>query len=195
MARGLLSGGVLHLKFNLNCGDLACDGQDGEQDSHHFDARHHDAPPILRNSRILGSFVALVIARRFLIALGEPPGRPRVFLYIGQSRQGTPLQPEPAVTMGSVEAADEAIFPRLRRRDPVALEMLVREYGTPLRRAGYLYLGRADAAEDVTQETFIAAWDQAPRAAEDTQLRPWLFGILFNRCRDSGIVSPGRGES
>jgi RNA polymerase sigma-70 factor, ECF subfamily len=85
--------------------------------------------------------------------------------------------------MGSVEAADEGIFPRLRRRESATLEALVQEYGTPLRRAAYLYLGRLDAAEDVTQETFIAAWDQAPWAAEDTQLRPWLFGILFNRCR------------
>ncbi len=85
--------------------------------------------------------------------------------------------------MGSGEAADEGIFPRLRRREPAALEALVRQYGPALRRAAYLYLGRADAAEDVTQETFIAAWDQAPRAADDTQVRPWLFGILLNRCR------------
>jgi RNA polymerase sigma-70 factor (ECF subfamily) len=85
--------------------------------------------------------------------------------------------------MGSGEAADEGIFPRLRRREPAALEVLVRQYGPALRRAAYLFLGRVDAAEDVTQETFIAAWDRAPRAAVDTQVRPWLFGILFNRCR------------
>ncbi len=78
---------------------------------------------------------------------------------------------------------EEGLFPRLRRRDPAALAVLVREYEAPLRRAAYLYLGRADAAEDVTQETFIAAWDQAGRAAADTQLRAWLFAILFNRCR------------
>jgi RNA polymerase sigma-70 factor (ECF subfamily) len=85
--------------------------------------------------------------------------------------------------MGSGEAADEGIFPRLRRREPAALEALVRQYGPALRRAAYLYLGRAEAAEDVTQETFIAAWDRACRSAVDTQVRPWLFGILFNRCR------------
>jgi RNA polymerase sigma-70 factor (ECF subfamily) len=85
--------------------------------------------------------------------------------------------------MGSAGQADQAIFGRLRRREPAGLEMLVGQYGASLRRASYLYLGRADAAEDVTQETFIAAWDQAARAAGDTQLRPWLFGILFNRCR------------
>ncbi len=75
------------------------------------------------------------------------------------------------------------LFAGLRRRDPAALEVLVREYEVPLRRAAYLYLGRADAAEDMTQETFIAAWDRAGRAAGDTQVRAWLFGILLNRCR------------
>ena len=85
--------------------------------------------------------------------------------------------------MGAAAAADEGLFPRLRRHDPAALEALVYLYETALQRAAYLYLGRADVAEDVTQETLVAAWDQAARAAGDTKIRPWLFGILFNRCR------------
>ena len=98
-------------------------------------------------------------------------------------RQDAPLQPGQTITMGSAAVADETIFRRLRRREPAALASLVQQYEAALQRAAYLYLGRRDAAEDMTQETFIAAWDQASRAAEDTWLQPWLFGILFNRCR------------
>jgi RNA polymerase sigma-70 factor (ECF subfamily) len=46
-----------------------------------------------------------------------------------------------------------------------------------------LYLGDTHAAEDVCQETLLAAWNAAGRTNGRTPLRPWLFGILFNQCR------------
>jgi RNA polymerase sigma-70 factor (ECF subfamily) len=78
---------------------------------------------------------------------------------------------------------ERELFGRLRRRQREALGRLVREYGPALVRAAYLYLGDRHAAEDVAQDTLIAAWDTAKRARPETKLRPWLFGILFNRCR------------
>ena len=50
-------------------------------------------------------------------------------------------------------------------------------------RAAYLYLGDSDAAEDIVQETFIAAWDSAKKISKSESLRPWLFGVLMNKCR------------
>ena len=49
--------------------------------------------------------------------------------------------------------------------------------------AAHAYLGNAHDAEDIAQETLMSAWDGARRASPGTKLRPWLFGILFNRCR------------
>jgi RNA polymerase sigma factor (sigma-70 family) len=81
------------------------------------------------------------------------------------------------------EASECALLRQLRLRDREGLERVVRRYSAALVRAAYLHLGDAHAAEDMTQETFIAAWDAARRARPQTHLRSWLFGILFNRCR------------
>ena len=78
---------------------------------------------------------------------------------------------------------DEELLQRLRLRDRDALRDLAERYGQALTRAAYLYLGDAHAGEDVAQETLIAAWDGARRAREGTQLRAWIFGILFNQAR------------
>lgn len=78
---------------------------------------------------------------------------------------------------------DLQLLQRLRRRDRASLQDLIERYGTALARAAYLHLGDDHAAEDVAQETLIAAWDRARRAWPETRLRPWLFAILFNQCR------------
>jgi len=78
---------------------------------------------------------------------------------------------------------DEELLERLRLRDRDALGDLAERYGRALTRAGYLYLGDVHAAEDVAQETLIATWDGTKRAREGTQLRAWIFGMLFNQAR------------
>ena len=84
---------------------------------------------------------------------------------------------------GDFAELERELLESLRKRDRAALERLVDRFGPQLTRAAYLHLGDAHAAEDVTQETLVAAWDGAPRCRDETRLRPWLFGILFNRCR------------
>jgi RNA polymerase sigma factor (sigma-70 family) len=46
-------------------------------------------------------------------------------------------------------------------------------------------LGNAQAAEDATQETFIALAKQARRLRAETVLPAWLFTVALARCRDS----------
>ena len=78
---------------------------------------------------------------------------------------------------------EQDVVQRLRLRQRPALGELASRFGIQLKKIAYIQLGDLDAAEDVAQETLIAAWDAAKRSGENTQLRPWLFGILFNQCR------------
>jgi RNA polymerase sigma-70 factor (ECF subfamily) len=81
------------------------------------------------------------------------------------------------------EKVELELLQRLRRRDQDALGQLSGHFGPSLMRAAFLFLNDRDAAEDMTQETLIAAWDGTARMDSEIRLRPWLFGILFNRCR------------
>lgn len=79
-------------------------------------------------------------------------------------------------------AHDAQLLEGLRQRQPNALAATVQRHGATLMRAAFLYLRDGHSAEDAVQETFLAAWDSAPRAGPATSLRPWLLGILANRC-------------
>lgn len=78
---------------------------------------------------------------------------------------------------------DSGLLEGLRRHREEALEVLIELYGSALTRAAYAYLSDRSAADDIVQETFIAAWDGAHRTSDATKVRSWLFGILFNRMR------------
>lgn len=78
---------------------------------------------------------------------------------------------------------DDACLRGLREGREEALDTVVRRYGNALARTAWLLLRDVMAAEDAAQQALVAAWHGARRAAPDTSLRPWLFGILFNVCR------------
>jgi len=84
---------------------------------------------------------------------------------------------------GGIDPQGASVLRKLRARDRSALGDLSERFGPALARAAFLYLGDADLAADAAQETLIAAWDGARRTGESTRLRPWIFGILFNRAR------------
>lgn len=85
--------------------------------------------------------------------------------------------------MGVPETGSD-LLSRLRRRDRTALRELAVDHGSALTRVAYLHLGDAHAAEDAAQETLLAAWRAARRTSDRTTLRPWLYGILVNICRN-----------
>ncbi|MDO8835758.1 MAG: sigma-70 family RNA polymerase sigma factor [Vicinamibacterales bacterium] len=65
--------------------------------------------------------------------------------------------------------------------DPVALEFLqtaLVHHRTVLRVSRYLARDRA-VAEDLTQETFLKAWQSFQRFQRGTNCRAWLVGILY----------------
>ena len=64
--------------------------------------------------------------------------------------------------------------------DAAAWEPLVLAHQEAVFRLIYLFLGDADEAEDVAQETFLRAWKHLKRFDATRPLRPWLLSIASN---------------
>lgn len=74
---------------------------------------------------------------------------------------------------------------RLARRDPDAAAEMVREYAEIVYRFIYHQVGGVmEDAEDLTQETFLAALQSAHRFRGDSRLRTWLFRIAAHKIAD-----------
>jgi RNA polymerase sigma-70 factor (ECF subfamily) len=72
---------------------------------------------------------------------------------------------------------------RAKARDREAFEMLVEQNAHDTYRLAAAIVGSADAA-DVTQETFVAAWQQLPRLRDAGSFAAWLRRICVNRSRN-----------
>jgi RNA polymerase sigma-70 factor (ECF subfamily) len=81
-------------------------------------------------------------------------------------------------------ATDEALAARFQQGDALAFEELVARYHRPVYHFAYRLLGRAEDADDATQDVFIQVYGALPRARLDLPLRPWLYRIARNRCLD-----------
>jgi RNA polymerase sigma-70 factor (ECF subfamily) len=74
---------------------------------------------------------------------------------------------------------------RLASGDPEAVEELVRLYADDVYRFVYNQVGgSAQDAEDVVQETFVAALKAIRRFKGDSKLRTWLFSIAAHKAID-----------
>jgi RNA polymerase sigma-70 factor (ECF subfamily) len=62
-----------------------------------------------------------------------------------------------------------------------AFHEIVDQYGNDLYRLAVSLLGNPDDAEDVLQETFLAAFEQLDRFEGRSALKTWLIGILVRR--------------
>jgi RNA polymerase sigma-70 factor (ECF subfamily) len=75
---------------------------------------------------------------------------------------------------------------RLRRRDPAAVEAVVRRHSGDLFN-GALALGlRENAAEELVADTFAAFLDAAPRFEGRSTVKTFLFGILYRKAMERG---------
>lgn len=61
--------------------------------------------------------------------------------------------------------------------------MLVERHAADVYRLAAAVVGRVDA-RDVTQETFVAAWQEVPRLRNADAFAPWLRRICINRSRN-----------
>lgn len=78
------------------------------------------------------------------------------------------------VAFPNVERAD---LERFQRREPEAVRVLYREYGRLVYAVAHRVLGRADLAEEATQQTFVRAWQAADRIDVERDPAPWLATI------------------
>jgi RNA polymerase sigma-70 factor, ECF subfamily len=69
-----------------------------------------------------------------------------------------------------------------QRGDLIAFELLVRRYGTPAYRVALRILGNPTDAEDVTQDSFLQAWQALPTLRDRRLFSTWLYRIVTNRC-------------
>ena len=69
------------------------------------------------------------------------------------------------------------VLAAFQRRDPDAVREMYRAYGRLVYAVTHRVLGRADLAEEATQQTFIQAWQAADRLDADRDPAPWLATI------------------
>src|SRR5437764_3175223 len=82
------------------------------------------------------------------------------------------------------------VLERARSGDEDAFRELVEPFRSELQFHCYRILGSVQDAEDLLQETLLAAWRGLDRFEGRASVRSWLYRIATNRClntlRDSG---------
>jgi RNA polymerase sigma-70 factor (ECF subfamily) len=73
---------------------------------------------------------------------------------------------------------------RAREGDSTAFEAIYSRYERRIYAFVYRLMGNAEDAYDLTQDTFIKAYQALPRTAPDLNLSAWLHRIASNACMD-----------
>jgi len=77
---------------------------------------------------------------------------------------------------------ETAVLTRARAGDEEAFRSLVEPYGRELQLHCYRILGSLQDAEDLLQETLLAAWRGLDKFEGRASMRSWLYRIATNRC-------------
>lgn len=77
-----------------------------------------------------------------------------------------------------------ALLQRVRAGDELAWEAFVRQHQGRIFGLAYHYLGHAEDARDVAQETFVHIYRNLHCLPEEPGLRPWTLCITRNLCMD-----------
>jgi RNA polymerase sigma-70 factor (ECF subfamily) len=84
------------------------------------------------------------------------------------------------MSVDEMPGTDSSLLTAARRGDEAAFLDLYHRYRTPLFRFAWRLTGSTAAAEDVTQECFLAILSGASFDSRQGALRPYLFGITRN---------------
>jgi RNA polymerase sigma-70 factor, ECF subfamily len=84
-----------------------------------------------------------------------------------------------------VRAAPEDVFlEKLRRGDAAAYEQLVAEYSGDVYALLFRLTSDSEEARDLTQETFLRAFQSIKRFRGDASLKTWIYRIAINQARN-----------
>ncbi|HZO91625.1 MAG TPA: RNA polymerase sigma factor [Chthonomonadaceae bacterium] len=83
-----------------------------------------------------------------------------------------------------LDPGDEILLRRSAQGDERAFVQLVRRYRQALVRYVRSRIGHPDDAEDVLQETLLAAWVGLHQLRDPTSVRAWLLQVAHHRCQD-----------
>jgi RNA polymerase sigma-70 factor (ECF subfamily) len=84
-----------------------------------------------------------------------------------------------------VTSATERILARARAGEDDAFRELTGPYRRELQLHCYRILGSTQDAEDLVQETLLAAWRGLDQFNDQASIRTWLYRIATNRCIDA----------
>jgi RNA polymerase sigma-70 factor (ECF subfamily) len=91
-------------------------------------------------------------------------------------------RPQPAPSPEPLGQLEEgALVERVRARDPLAFDELVRRYVRRAFAVAYHVMQHREDAEDLVQDAFIAVLEQIDRFEPGRSFAPWFFRVLVNR--------------
>jgi RNA polymerase sigma-70 factor (ECF subfamily) len=93
--------------------------------------------------------------------------------------------PSPATPATRADGAERVLLARVRAGDTAAFGEIFDQYQTPLVNYLYRVVGDWELAADLTQDTFLKAYQALPRTEEGLQLAPWLYRIATNTALDT----------
>jgi RNA polymerase sigma-70 factor (ECF subfamily) len=95
------------------------------------------------------------------------------------------LERRPASHSGSLMNSSEDLISRSRAGDQEAFRLIFERYARPVLSFIYDLVGQRDLAEELTQETFVRAYNSLNNVRDETKLASWLFGIGRNVAREA----------
>lgn len=79
---------------------------------------------------------------------------------------------------------DAAVIERARSGDAEAFVLIYEQYSPQIHRYVYRLIGNLELADDITQETFLKAFQGIAKIANDSNVGAWLYRIASNACFD-----------
>jgi RNA polymerase sigma-70 factor, ECF subfamily len=93
------------------------------------------------------------------------------------------------------EPSDAQLVARSLAQDQEAFGQLIDRHAAVIVNLGYRMVGNRTEAEDLAQETFLAAYKALSTFRADSKFSTWLYRIATNKCKDwLRVKRPGQGQ-
>jgi RNA polymerase sigma-70 factor (ECF subfamily) len=101
------------------------------------------------------------------------------------AREGPTVRPDVAASESSArESVDLELVRRAQAGDDQAFGQLVERHRRTVYRAAYAALGSPNDADDVAQETFVAAYQKLRGFRAEASFKTWLLAIAWRKALD-----------